>query len=108
MNFPNEPVMAGRVQRKQTYGVTVKNGKNTVLIGQGAPVVVQSMTNTDTSDVETTVRQVIELAKAGSELVRVTVNTTEAAKAVPLATGSIPWGAMCRWWGIFTITGICC
>lgn len=84
MNFPNEPVMAGRVQRKQTYGVTVKNGKNTVLIGQGAPVVVQSMTNTDTSDVETTVRQVIELAKAGSELVRVTVNTTEAAKAVPL------------------------
>ncbi len=84
MNFQNEPVTAGRMQRKQTYGVTVKNGKNTVLIGEGAPVVVQSMTNTDTSDVETTVRQVIELAKAGSELVRVTVNTTEAAKAVPL------------------------
>ncbi|WP_390621827.1 flavodoxin-dependent (E)-4-hydroxy-3-methylbut-2-enyl-diphosphate synthase [Oxalobacter paraformigenes] len=72
------------MQRKQTYGVTVKNGKNTVLIGQGAPVVVQSMTNTDTSDVEATARQVAELARAGSELVRLTVNTSEAAKAVPL------------------------
>ena len=84
MNFQNEPVIAGRMQRKQTYGVTVKNGKNTVLIGQGAPVVVQSMTNTDTSDVEATARQVAELARAGSELVRLTVNTSEAAKAVPL------------------------
>ena len=84
MNFQNEPVTAGRAQRKKTYGVTVKNGRNTVLIGQGAPVVLQSMTNTDTSDVEATVRQVMELAGAGSELVRLTVNTPEAAKAVPL------------------------
>jgi len=53
-----------------------------VLIGGDAPIVVQSMTNTDTADIEATVRQVRELALAGSELVRVTVNTTEAAAAV--------------------------
>ena len=53
------------------------------MIGGGAPVVVQSMTNTDTADVEATVRQVIELADAGSEIVRITVNNDEAAKAVP-------------------------
>jgi (E)-4-hydroxy-3-methylbut-2-enyl-diphosphate synthase len=54
-----------------------------VLIGGGAPVVVQSMTNTDTADVHATVRQVEELSRAGSELVRITVNTPEAAAAVP-------------------------
>jgi (E)-4-hydroxy-3-methylbut-2-enyl-diphosphate synthase len=55
-----------------------------VAIGSGHPVVVQSMTNTDTADVVATVRQVAELAQAGSELVRVTVNTEAAARAVPL------------------------
>ncbi|MBI2289092.1 MAG: flavodoxin-dependent (E)-4-hydroxy-3-methylbut-2-enyl-diphosphate synthase [Betaproteobacteria bacterium] len=54
-----------------------------VAIGGGAPVVVQSMTNTDTEDVAATVAQVAALARAGSELVRVTVNTAEAAAAVP-------------------------
>jgi (E)-4-hydroxy-3-methylbut-2-enyl-diphosphate synthase len=54
-----------------------------VAIGGGAPVVVQSMTNTDTEDVGATVRQVEELAAAGSELVRITVNTPDAAAAVP-------------------------
>jgi (E)-4-hydroxy-3-methylbut-2-enyl-diphosphate synthase len=54
-----------------------------VAIGGGAPVVVQSMTNTDTADVASTVAQVRALAEAGSELVRVTVNTVEAARAVP-------------------------
>jgi (E)-4-hydroxy-3-methylbut-2-enyl-diphosphate synthase len=53
-----------------------------VRVGGGAPIVVQSMTNTDTADIEGTVRQVQALARAGSELVRVTVNTTEAAAAV--------------------------
>ncbi len=52
-------------------------------IGSGAPVVVQSMTNTDTADAEGTARQVYELAQAGSELVRITVNTSEAAEQVP-------------------------
>ena len=53
-----------------------------VAIGGGEPIVVQSMTNTDTADAQATVRQVLDLARAGSELVRVTVNTAEAAAAV--------------------------
>ena len=52
-------------------------------IGGGAPIVVQSMTNTDTADAEGTARQIYELAQAGSELVRITVNTSEAAVQVP-------------------------
>src|SRR5207344_470292 len=54
-----------------------------VLVGGGAPVVVQSMTNTDTADIEGTVRQVAALARAGSEIVRITVDRDEAAAAVP-------------------------
>ena len=54
-----------------------------VLVGGDHPVVVQSMTNTDTADTVATVNQTMDLAKAGSELVRVAVNTDEAAKAVP-------------------------
>jgi (E)-4-hydroxy-3-methylbut-2-enyl-diphosphate synthase len=61
--------------------VAVKVGG--ISVGGGAPVVVQSMTNTDTADVAGTTKQVAELARAGSELVRVTVNTPEAAAAVP-------------------------
>ncbi|UZR30586.1 flavodoxin-dependent (E)-4-hydroxy-3-methylbut-2-enyl-diphosphate synthase [Methylococcus mesophilus] len=67
------------MNRKQTVGVRV----GSVQIGGGAPIVVQSMTNTDTADVAGTVRQVIDLARAGSELVRITVNNEEAAEAVP-------------------------
>ena len=65
--------------RHATVGVRV----GTVQVGGGAPVVVQSMANTDTADVAGTVRQCIELARAGSEMVRVTVNVPEAATAVP-------------------------
>src|SRR5688572_7247619 len=54
-----------------------------VMVGGGNPIVVQSMTNTDTADVQSTVNQVMALAQAGSEIVRVTVNTEEAAAAVP-------------------------
>src|SRR5437899_6688242 len=54
-----------------------------VKVGGASPIVVQSMTNTDTADVTSTVNQVVALAKAGSELVRVTVNTEAAAEAVP-------------------------
>ncbi|MBM3792880.1 MAG: flavodoxin-dependent (E)-4-hydroxy-3-methylbut-2-enyl-diphosphate synthase [Acidobacteria bacterium] len=61
--------------------VAVKVGR--VTVGGAHPVVVQSMTNTDTADVTSTVNQVMALAQAGSELVRVTVNTEEAARAVP-------------------------
>jgi (E)-4-hydroxy-3-methylbut-2-enyl-diphosphate synthase len=66
-------------KRHETIGVKV--GK--VLVGGGAPVVVQSMTNTDTADITTTSQQCLELAQAGSELVRITVNVPEAAAAAP-------------------------
>jgi len=67
------------VQRHRTVGVPV----GPVQMGGDAPIVVQSMTNTDTTDVEGTVTQVAELADAGSEVVRITVNTESAAAAVP-------------------------
>jgi len=68
-----------RHPRKKTYGVKVGH----VQVGGGAPIVVQSMTNTDTADVKTTLQQTLELAEAGSEIVRWTVNVPEAAAAVP-------------------------
>ena len=67
--------------------VSVKIGS--VTVGPVAPVVVQSMTNTDTANVESTVQQIAALARAGSELVRITVNTEEAAKAVPAIVESV-------------------
>ncbi|MDN5843187.1 MAG: flavodoxin-dependent (E)-4-hydroxy-3-methylbut-2-enyl-diphosphate synthase [Alcaligenaceae bacterium] len=68
--------------RRATRPVVVRWGEHAVQVGGGAPVVVQSMTNTDTADPEATARQVRELAQAGSELVRVTVNTPDAARHV--------------------------
>jgi (E)-4-hydroxy-3-methylbut-2-enyl-diphosphate synthase len=65
--------------RKKTHQVLVGNIK----VGGGAPIVVQSMTNTDTANIDGTVKQIMELSTAGSELVRITVNTEEAAQAVP-------------------------
>jgi (E)-4-hydroxy-3-methylbut-2-enyl-diphosphate synthase len=64
--------------RKITHQVSIGDVK----VGGGAPIVVQSMTNTDTVNVSATVNQIIELATAGSEIVRITVNSEEAAKAV--------------------------
>src|SRR2546422_3720300 len=66
-------------QRRKTVTAVVGG----VQVGSDAPVVVQSMTNTDTADVPATVQQVAALARAGSELARVTVNNDEAAAAVP-------------------------
>jgi (E)-4-hydroxy-3-methylbut-2-enyl-diphosphate synthase len=71
--------MAGPQARRQSVPVYVGNVK----VGGGAPVVVQSMTNTDTADVNATVAQVAALARAGSEIVRITVDRNEAAAAVP-------------------------
>src|SRR2546430_6607596 len=65
--------------RRKTYGVNVGH----VRVGGGAPIVVQSMTNTDTADFAATLKQTLELAEAGSEIVRWTVNVPEAAAAVP-------------------------
>ena len=69
----------GNIERRKSIPVAV----GPTIIGGNAPIVVQSMTNTDTSDIKSTVDQILELANAGSELVRITVNTEDAAKAVP-------------------------
>ncbi len=73
----------GPLPRRETVGVRVGEGAAGVMVGGGAPIVVQSMTNTDTADIEATARQIAALAEAGSELVRVTVDRDEAAAAVP-------------------------
>jgi len=70
------------MKRRLSRQVRVGGGASSVVIGGGAPIVVQSMTNTDTADVKATVDQVAELARAGSELVRITVNSPEAAAQV--------------------------
>jgi (E)-4-hydroxy-3-methylbut-2-enyl-diphosphate synthase len=67
------------LRRRKSVPVTIGN----VRVGYDAPVVVQSMTNTDTADVDSTVQQIAALARSGSEMVRITVNNDEAAKAVP-------------------------
>src|SRR6516225_6684684 len=70
------------LRRRASVGVAIGEGQAAVMVGGGAPIVVQSMTNTDTADVAATATQVQALARAGSELVRITVNTAEAAAAV--------------------------
>nr|WP_316863385.1 flavodoxin-dependent (E)-4-hydroxy-3-methylbut-2-enyl-diphosphate synthase [uncultured Cohaesibacter sp.] len=72
-------MLTSPLPRKITHAVKV----GSVTVGGGAPIVVQSMTNTDTADVDSTVAQVAALHKAGSELVRITVDRDESAKAVP-------------------------
>src|SRR6201995_2499066 len=68
-----------QIQRRKSYTATIGG----VRVGSNAPIVVQSMTNTDTADIDGTIRQCMALARAGSELVRVTVNNDAAAQAVP-------------------------
>ncbi len=77
-----EPMPVGAFGRRRARAVTVRWADNEVIVGGHRPVVVQSMTNTDTADAIGTAIQVKELARAGSELVRVTVNTPAAAEAV--------------------------
>ncbi|MBE0693831.1 MAG: flavodoxin-dependent (E)-4-hydroxy-3-methylbut-2-enyl-diphosphate synthase [Aquamicrobium sp.] len=76
---PDQPFLDRPLERRRTVGVTVGG----VMVGGGAPVVVQSMTNTDTADIDATVAQVAALHRAGSEIVRVTVDRDESAAAVP-------------------------
>ena len=77
--FTKHAPLIAPLKRQQTVGVNVGG----VLVGGHGPIVVQSMTNTDTADVDATVEQVAALAKAGSELVRITVDRDEAAAGVP-------------------------
>ena len=82
MSVVNSPIPSGPLSRRARRGVSIRYGSREVIVGGMAPVVVQSMTNTDTADAIATAIQVKDLARAGSELVRITVNTPEAAAAV--------------------------
>ena len=77
--FTDRPPLIRPLARQRTVGVKVGD----VTVGGGAPVVVQSMTNTDTADIDATVAQVAALSRAGSEIVRITVDRDESAAAVP-------------------------
>ncbi|MDQ7968750.1 MAG: flavodoxin-dependent (E)-4-hydroxy-3-methylbut-2-enyl-diphosphate synthase [Oxalicibacterium faecigallinarum] len=77
------PIATGPLMRRASRMAVIRCDGKEVRIGGDAPVVVQSMTNTDTADVIGTAIQIKELARAGSEMVRITVNTPEAAAAVP-------------------------
>ena len=79
MTYDTNPIGFGAAARRVSVPVKVGN----VTIGGGAPIVVQSMTNTDTADIEKTAKQVADLFRAGSEIVRITVDRDEAAAAVP-------------------------
>ena len=70
-------------ERRLCRAVSIGSPTHSVIVGGGAPIVIQSMTNTDTADVIGTAIQIKELARAGSEIVRITVNNVEAAIAVP-------------------------
>jgi (E)-4-hydroxy-3-methylbut-2-enyl-diphosphate synthase len=83
MTSSNTPIPSGPLLRRESRGVLVQHGARKVWVGGNAPVVVQSMTNTDTADAIGTAIQVKELARAGSEIVRITVDTPAAAAAVP-------------------------
>ena len=79
MNAINDQGIFEKPPRRESVAVKV----GSVTVGGGAPIVVQSMTNTDTADIDSTVQQIADLAAAGSEIVRITVDRDEAAKAVP-------------------------
>ena len=74
---------SGSLARRISRGVKITYGSREVQVGGGAPIVIQSMTNTDTAEVIGTAIQIKELARAGSEIVRITVNNAESAAAVP-------------------------
>ncbi|PPD14037.1 MAG: 4-hydroxy-3-methylbut-2-en-1-yl diphosphate synthase [Methylobacterium sp.] len=81
MNYASPQIVSAHGPRARHMTVPVKVGA--VTVGGGAPIVVQSMTNTDTADIQGTIAQVAALARAGSEIVRITVDRDEAAAAVP-------------------------
>lgn len=82
-SFSHLPIASGPLERRNSRRVSIRYGIREIVVGGSSPVVVQSMTNTDTADVIATAIQIKELVRAGSELVRITVNNQEAAAAVP-------------------------
>ncbi len=98
------PSRASAMSRSRRNSVVVRIGS--VAVGGANPIVVQSMTNTDTADIEATAQQVRDLARAGSELVRITVNTSEAAAAVaPIRERLAQWGVAVPLIGDFHFNG---
>lgn len=83
MNERAQPYESGPASRRRSRQMRVTWGERQVRVGGDAPIVVQSMTNTDTADAIATAIQIKELARAGSEIVRITVNSPEAARSVP-------------------------
>ena len=83
MSSSNNPIPSGPLARRASRRVLIQHGERKIWVGGDAPVVVQSMTNTDTADAVGTAIQIKDLARAGSELVRLTVDRPEAAAAVP-------------------------
>ena len=83
MSSSNNPIPSGPLARRASRRVLIQHGERKIWVGGDAPVVVQSMTNTDTADAVATAIQIKDLARAGSELVRLTVDRPEAAAAVP-------------------------
>jgi (E)-4-hydroxy-3-methylbut-2-enyl-diphosphate synthase len=83
MSIEKHPIPAGSLARRNSRQAVIRYGDRVISVGGNAPVVVQSMTNTDTADVIGTAIQIKELARAGSEMVRITVNNAQAAAAVP-------------------------
>lgn len=83
MSFSSSPIASGPINRRHSRRTVVRYGMHEIAVGGSSPVVVQSMTNTDTANVIGTAIQIKELARAGSELVRITVNNQAAAAAVP-------------------------
>src|SRR5437588_320290 len=84
MTSSHSPIPSGPSMRRASRRAVIRYGDKEIVVGGGAPVAVQSMTNTDTADAIGTAIQVKDLARAGSELVRITVNNPEAAAAVPV------------------------
>lgn len=83
MQNTDMPIPSGPMAPRRTRRVAIRHGAREIFVGGGSPIMVQSMTNTDTADAIGTAIQVKELARAGSEVVRITVNNPEAAAAVP-------------------------
>ena len=103
------PVAVAAPLPRRSRQAKVTWGSRIVTVGGDAPVRVQSMTNTDTVDAIGTAIQVKELAQAGSEFVRITVNTPKRLPPCPTSANSwTGWARACRWWGTSTTTDTVC
>jgi (E)-4-hydroxy-3-methylbut-2-enyl-diphosphate synthase len=102
-------IPSGPTDRRASRRVLIAHGERKIWVGGDAPVVVQSMTNTDTANAIETAIQIRDLARAGSELVRLTVDRPEAAAACRTSASSwTRWTSTCRWSATSTTTATRC